>query len=399
MSDIEEGELHRLGLLVNIFDGRRAKVREKVLGTGALRFNELTDRVELGGKPYSLENEDIFGVRVRLISELNKQMNLKLNFGREDIRDAILWVAKQDSYHPFGEWVADLPKWDTVDRLTGDLPKAFRQAAGAIEATFLRLTVRIAVARATQPGVKADTMLVLVGKQGIYKSTAIAALGGEWFTDTAVDVDNKDSWELIHRHWFVEWGELTGLQRRDMESIKAFLSKRDDTFRAAYARSALTKLRRCVFVGTTNDEDFLSDLTGNRRFWPVRVEGKIDVEWIRANREQVFAQALHEVMGGAPLYLDEEQAKAQAATAESYVEGHAWEVLVSDWMDAHAPIGDEGCSILQIAKDALSVEPEKLAMREKKLLASILRRLGARKVRSAKNIRWYWGKNVQLEIE
>lgn len=396
MSNLEGGqeeEIHRLGLLKHVLTG---KMREKVLGRGELRYNELTEQVEIGGKPLLLENDDVFGYRVRLIGVIQRELNAKMAFGREDLRDAILHVAKQESYHPFEEHVWSL-RWDKKDR-AGELAKAFRQAPGSLEATFLTLTMRAAVARATQPGVKVDTMLVLVGPQGQYKSTAISILGKPWFTDTAVDVDSKDSWELIHRNWFVEWGELNGLRRRDAESVKAFLSKQEDTFRAPYARAAVVKKRRCIFVGTTNEAEFLSDTTGNRRFWPVTIDGPIDVEWLRENRDQVFAQAFQQVVGGATHYLDKEQGAAHADLAQRHMQVDPWQAPIRDWLARNETKGLKGCSMLEILVDCFGLEPAKLHKADSMRGSSLVKGLGGVRTHTRTGNLWYWGERLQSEL-
>ena len=122
-----------------------------------------------------------------------------------------------------------------------------------------------AVARVLYPGCKFDNMLILSGRQGIGKSTFFSLLGKEWYSDSLSTFEGKDAAELLQGFWIVEAGELTGLNRSEMNDVKQFLSKREDIYREPYGRRTSSYPRRCIIVGTTNDKEFLKDVTGNRR--------------------------------------------------------------------------------------------------------------------------------------
>ena len=152
-----------------------------------------------------------------------------------------------------------------------------------LNAAIGRIVLIAAVRRVREPGVKFDTILVLEGEQGVGKSTVIRVLAGsENFSDQDIlTLDGKAQMELLEGVWLYELCELEGLSRAETSKVKAFASRSVDHGRPAYARFKETRPRQCVFVGTTNDDQYLRDMTGNRRFWPVKVD-KIDLEALAA---------------------------------------------------------------------------------------------------------------------
>ena len=168
-----------------------------------------------------------------------------------------------------------------------------------------------AVARVMQPGCKYDYCLVLTGPEGVGKSTLLTIMGGEWFNDSVTTTEGKEGMECLRRAWIVEMGELSSIKRSDVESIKAYLSKRVDIYRAAYAKRTAEQPRQCVFCGTTNETLFLKGETGNRRFWIINVDpAKRKFEnWreaIERDRDQLWAEAVHNFKQGEKLYLSAE---------------------------------------------------------------------------------------------
>jgi predicted P-loop ATPase len=160
-----------------------------------------------------------------------------------------------------------------------------------------------AVARAMQPGCKVDSMLVLEGAQGAGKSTAIRILAGdEWFSDSLPNVGTKDASDHVRGKWFIEIAELSAMSKADIEASKAFISRREERYRRPYDRSETKYKRRCVFVGTTNQDTYLRDETGNRRFWPVRV-GKVNLVALRRDRELLWAEAIYWYRKGKPWHM------------------------------------------------------------------------------------------------
>lgn len=389
MSDEQGGEVEtKLGFLIRLLSDD--STRPKILGRpGKLRFNLMTEEIECGGERLGVENSDLVPIQHR-IAVATAKLGQSSAPSFTNLAAVIEHLASLDEYHPVEEWVTGL-SWDGHDRLTGELPAAFGHEAGTIEATFLRKTLRAMVARAVIPGCKVDTVLVLRGPQAKFKSTALAALGGRWFCDQHLDIGNKDSTEICHRSWLIELGELGSIRGRDVEQVKAFVSKRDDVWHARYAKKSRVRKRRFVFVGTTNQAEFLSDDTGNRRWWPLVVEKDIDVMWLGQHREQLFAQAAREVNGGAQWYLEDAEEKAsQEAAARDHMAVDPWEPAIIQWMADNEEKRREGVSVAEVLGDALKLSASQCDHYAAKRARAVLRTHGAEN-RVLNGVRkWRW---------
>ncbi len=225
--------------------------------------------------------------------------------------DAVDTCLQKHAFHPVRDWLEKL-EWDEIPRAE----TLFCDALGAENDIYTRTVTRkwltAAVARVYRPGTKFDNMIVLVGDQGIGKSYLGSRLGNGWFSDTFATVNGKEAFEQLKGVWIVEMGELSALKRAEVESVKLFISKQEDFYRAAYGRFAKSNPRQCVFYGTTNDEDFLTDSTGNRRFWPIKcgVDDKHSVFNLTEDYiSQVWAEAVTWFKGDESLFLDEEITK------------------------------------------------------------------------------------------
>ena len=161
-----------------------------------------------------------------------------------------------------------------------------------------------AVARAFEPGCKADGVLVLEGKQGAGKSTALRKLfGPEYLADNLPPMASKDAADFVRGKWAIEISELASMNRSDIESVKGYLTRTEERFRPAYGRTEIQYPRQCVFAATTNQSEYLHDSTGDRRFWPVRC-GIIDVSWIEANKDSIWGAAVAAYLRGERWHLD-----------------------------------------------------------------------------------------------
>jgi predicted P-loop ATPase len=190
------------------------------------------------------------------------------NFSKTKIDDAVSNVTQDNAFHPIRDYLDSL-EWDGEKRLDTLLIDYL----GAEDSEYIKAVTRksivACVARVRHPGCKFDYVLTIVGKQGIGKSTILKKLGQQWFSDSFTTVQGKEATEQIQGYWIIEMGELAGLRKAETEQIKHFISKQTDIFRVAYGKRTGEFPRQCVFFGTTNNTDFLNDVTGNRRFWPV----------------------------------------------------------------------------------------------------------------------------------
>ena len=239
--------------------------------------------------------------------------------------DAHRLVAQNNQYHPIREYLDKL-SWDGMRRLETVFIDYLGVSDNAYTRAATRKSLTAAVARVINPGVKFDSMLVLVGKQGCGKSQIIKRLGGEWFSDTLTTVQGKEAYEQLQGYWLIEIAELAAMRRAEVEAIKHFVAKSEDAYRAAYGRTVNNYPRQCIFIGTTNKYEFLRDITGNRRFWPldVRPEQAKKNIWKDLTVEetgQIWAEAVHMYRQDEPLYFDKEEEKALAeAEQEMHLE-------------------------------------------------------------------------------
>lgn len=225
----------------------------------------------------------------------------------QKVDDALALEFEKKKFHPIREYIRT-QKWDGIPRVNTLLIDYFGAEDNTYTRAAIRKTLCAAVARVFEPGIKFDTALILVGEQGTYKSTFVKKLGMEWFSDTFTTVQGKESFEQIQGAWLIEMAELSGLKKAEVESIKHYISKREDMFRPAYGRTVEIYKRQCVFFGTTNNKDFLRDPTGNRRFMPIDVRPEyatksVSDDLTQDEVNQIWAEAYQLYLAKEPLYL------------------------------------------------------------------------------------------------
>lgn len=216
------------------------------------------------------------------------------------------------AYHPVREYLLK-QKWDENPRIDDLLSRYLGAENTELNKAIIRKTLVAAVARVMHPGIKYDSMMVLVGGQGIGKSRILRLLGGEWFSDslTLTDMKDKNGVEKLSGAWISEVAELSGMRKTDSETIKGFITRQDDKMRPAYGHTVVSKPRQGILIGTTNEtEGFLRDLTGNRRYLPVIVRGRSDFppeKWDLNEHEigQIWAEAVVRYKEKEPLYLSQ----------------------------------------------------------------------------------------------
>lgn len=237
-----------------------------------------------------------------------------------------------------------------------------------------------AIARAMQPGVKADCCLILYGPQGARKSTTFRILAGdEYFCDTPMDIGSPNAYSQIRRAWIYEIAELDSIRKRANSRTKAFLSAGFDTYRPAYGRHSVTIKRHCVFCGTTNEESFISDNTGSRRFWPVKI-GTVDTTWLQENRDQLWAEAVHAYKSGESWWLDGKHETDLKSVSEDFKETDPWQPLVEDYI-----LGKNQLSVSEIMSSALDLDSNQMTKFSQMRVSDILRDLGWKRKRTMKH--------------
>jgi len=258
-------------------------------------------------------------------------------------KDAILAVAAERAYHPIKEYLDNLSEWDGIDRVETLLVDYFGATDNSYTRAVTRKTMVAAVARIYHPGTKFDSVLILNGPQGIGKSTFFAKLAGHWFSDslTLTDMKDKAGPEKLQGYWILELGELAGMRKTDVEIVKSFISRCDDKYRASYGVNVESHPRQCVIVGSTNAESgFLRDITGNRRFWPVRISGNGKKKaWQMSvyDVEQIWAETLVLYEKGEKLYLEGDDVHLATSEQDDAMESDEREGLVRTYLDTLLP--------------------------------------------------------------
>lgn len=258
-------------------------------------------------------------------------------------KDAVLTVAATRRYHPVREYFESLPAWDGVERLDTLLIDYLGAEDTAYNRAVIRKTLIAAVTRVYQPGAKFDYVLILVGPQGIGKSTLFAKLAGDWFSDalTMADMKDKTGAEKLQGYLIVEISELAGMRKTEAEAVKSFVSRVDDKYRAPYGRVVESHPRQSIIVGSTNSEEgFLRDTSGNRRFWPTHVSGEsIWKPWelSAADVSQVWAEAVAAHRSGESLLLPEAVAQDALRAQRDALESSEWEGLIAEYLDTELP--------------------------------------------------------------
>lgn len=258
-------------------------------------------------------------------------------------KDAILAVAAERSYHPIKEYLDHLPDWDGTDRVETLLIDYFNATDNSYTRAVTRKMMVAAVARIVHPGTKFDSVLILNGPQGIGKSTFFAKLAGDWFSDslTLTDMKDKAGPEKLQGYWILELGELAGMRKTDVEVVKSFISRSDDKYRASYGVNVESHPRQCIIVGSTNAESgFLRDITGNRRFWPVRISGDGKRKaWQMSvyDVEQIWAETLVLYAKGEKLYLEGSDVELATNEQADAMESDEREGLVRTYLDTLLP--------------------------------------------------------------
>lgn len=307
-----------------------------------IAFNQLADGMEIRGKvpwphpaKFWRDADD-----AQLICYVDAAYG---TFSARNYDIAVTKAVDDRSYHPIREFFETLPAWDGVERADTLLVDYL----GAEDTPYVRAVTRkelcAAYCRVYHPGIKFDSMIVLNGDQGIGKSTLIAKLGGEWYSDSLnlSDMNDKTAAEKLQGYWIMEIGELAGMRKADLDKVKAFISRQDDKYRASFGRRVTPHPRQCVFFGTTNSQNgYLRDITGNRRYWNVKVPGNgrykpwdMDEDTVK----QVWAEVMVYAKAGEKLYLSPELENYAKEEQRAAMERDDREGLVQEYLDMLLP--------------------------------------------------------------
>ena len=283
------------------------------------------------------------------------------------VAQAVVAAAKENPFHPVRDYLHGLT-WDGRNRLEGFAASHLGAEDSRYSAAVGRCVLVAAVARIMAPGCKADHIPILEGEQGTLKSTTLDAMFSPWFSDDLSELGTKDAQMQMSGVWCLEIAELTSMRKADVERVKAFASRRIDRYRPSYGRYVIEGPRQCVFIVTTNSEGYLKDESGGRRFWPVRC-GRIDIDAVKRDRDQLWAEAVALYREGEPWWLTDavDIAAACAAQDERYA-SDAW----ADLIGAYVEDKDE-VSVSGILEHAVGKPPEQWTQVDQNRVAAFLK--------------------------
>lgn len=298
------------------------------------------------------------------------------------VHQAAVIVANRAVKNAPRNWM-DTLKWDGIERIEHFFVDCF----GAADNEYTRAAAKnfwiSLAARVYSPGCKVDNMVVLEGGQGIFKSSALNAIGRQWFSEATESVQNKDFYLALQGKILVEIAELDAFSRAEVSKIKQVTSCRTDRFRAPYARAAQDYPRRCIFVGTTNEDTYLRDPTGGRRFWPVRCS-EIRLDVINANHDQLYAEAIARFQRGETWWKMPLDATKREQEQRRQVD--EWENIVEDWL-----IGKTEVQLRDVIYDALKIDIAKQDYNVQRRVGAVMKLLGWERV-----IAWNGAKSVRV---
>ena len=316
-------------------------------------YNELASRVQVtGATPWERPIDNSFW-RDADTAQLKALIDVRyVSFSSRNHDVSFTKVADDRRFHPIRDYMDALPKWDKVPRVETLLVRCLQADDTRYVRTVTRKTFAAAVARVYHPGTKYDSILVLDGAQGIGKSTIFKDLtGDEYYSDTLslTDMNDKSGAEKLQGFWIVEIGELAGMKKADIEKVKAFLSTADDKYRPSYGKTVESHPRQCIIIASVNGErGYLRDITGNRRFWIVKLhqdEQKKRWHFTKEERDQIWAEAKAIYESGEKLYLEADMIKEAEKVQKSAMEVDERQGMVEEYLDTLLPDGWEDMDI------------------------------------------------------
>lgn len=300
------------------------------------------------------------------------------------MHDAAELVARQRRVHPVRDYLNGLT-WDGKARLNEWLIRYLgavtthggdcRQYLGCIGSMWMIG----AVARVMTPGIKFDYLLIFEGPQGAGKSSTLQVLGGEWTLDTPIVIGDKDAYQALRGKWIVELAELDSFNKAESTKAKAFFSSGTDSYRASYGRRVQDVPRQAVFAGTTNEEAYLRDGTGNRRYWPFLAR-RAQLAELARDRDQLWAEAVVQWREEIPYWPQPHHREIFAVQQALREIEDPWETIIAIYIDdaeIEFALKQDGITTHQVLKDAIRIDAAKMDERAMQMrVAKCLRRLG-----------------------
>ncbi|MEH1824464.1 MAG: VapE domain-containing protein [Nostoc sp.] len=368
------------------FDGEERKSKlyraYKIVQQGwgdSIRLNLLKKQIELDDSTMDLDQ-----------LKFDIAETFDIDTSKEDSLSIVMAIAKRSAYSPVVDYLNSLaeryPNPDTS--ILDNFAFKYFGSADPLHNTYIRKTLIAAVARARQPGCKADDACILVGAQGLRKSTFWQELFGvDWFTDELSDSNEKDELMKLHQFWGLELPEIEHIyKRKDVGSIKKFLSSRTDAFRYPYDRQIKEQPRSCILVGTSNEQELLNDPTGNRRFLIIPVNKMIPVDELIRDRDLIWAAANHLYQMGHQWYLTHAEYALQAEANKEYQSSDPWEEVVLPYIQCKG-----WATTHDILLNALGLETSRQDKLGEKRVAAILKLNGWHQQRK-------WEKGIALRV-
>jgi predicted P-loop ATPase len=349
------------------------------LWEGKLKLNERTYDIELNGEPLDLT-----------IARVNLAVEKNISVGVEDFESIAYALAKQEAYDPVAQYLERVAsQYRDTDIIEGMAERYFG-AKGTIYQAFIRKTLIAAVARVFNPGCMVHTVLILQGqKQGQFKSSFFKMLAGsEWFDDTMGNASDKDERLKLQRFWLIEWPELeTIFKKKDVSAVKAFITNSSDNLRPPYGRRIETLKRRSIIVGTTNEDDFLRDPTGNRRFWIVPIRKPIPLMLLQEERDRIWAAAVHLYRQGEPWHLEGEESDRASEVASNFEDQDPWQEYIEEWLE----LTDRGqYTTNEILEKVFHLQPSEIDRKQQMRISYCMKKLGWEQAMKGKTRRRFW---------
>lgn len=329
-----------------------------------LRYNLLFRQVEFDGQ--MLDQSD-----ARL--EFTVSHKWKGKSSREDVADIVVRIAKQNSYSPVVEYLDHV---NGIYKGTEILDNLAHRHFGTSDPLHQLLLIRFlvsAVARAYVPGCQVDTALILQGEQGYGKSTFFRTLASpDWFDDSLGSASDKDERLKLHRAWMIEWAELEAIfKRKDIAAVKAFMTTKIDLIRPPYGRSIEAFKRASVIVGTTNQQEFLNDTTGSRRFWVIPIQQPINRERLESERDRIWAAAVEIYRQGEPWWLTDDEEAVINETRHPFQMLDPWHDLIADYVEFKTEV-----STAEILEIVIQLPIDRYDRQSSIRINGVLKRLG-----------------------